>query len=193
MVRRLKLAKSGTREQLTAHQLANTPGTAGRANVTLRMPHAAGRLHARGRLAHQAGAPAGKEEVADAALFLIIAGVAVLLVMSVFAVIALSPNDAVGTGLAVLDPPVSPPPLPTRPKLLGGGATRRADLGLRELEGHVFWLHSLTSENFHHGNRSWSRIFLCRKTFLASALSQVRVQISTHSDGNFGLGAIPFT
>jgi hypothetical protein len=30
--------------------------------------------------------------------------------------------------------------------------------------------------------------FLCRKTLLSSALSQVRAQISTHSDGNFGLG-----
>jgi hypothetical protein len=29
--------------------------------------------------------------------------------------------------------------------------------------------------------------FLCRKTLLSSALSQVRAQISTHSDGNFGL------
>jgi len=29
--------------------------------------------------------------------------------------------------------------------------------------------------------------FLCRKTLVSSALSQVRAQISTHSDGNFGL------
>jgi hypothetical protein len=33
--------------------------------------------------------------------------------------------------------------------------------------------------------------FLCRKTLLSSALSQVRVQISTHSDGNFGLSNMP--
>jgi len=34
--------------------------------------------------------------------------------------------------------------------------------------------------------------FLCRKTLLSSALSQVRAQISTHSDGNFGLARQTF-
>jgi hypothetical protein len=33
--------------------------------------------------------------------------------------------------------------------------------------------------------------FLCRKTLLSSALSQVMVQISTYSDGNFGLSNMP--
>ena len=29
--------------------------------------------------------------------------------------------------------------------------------------------------------------FLCRKSLLSSALSQVKAKISTHSDGNFGI------
>jgi hypothetical protein len=35
------------------------------------------------------------------------------------------------------------------------------------------------------------RGFSVQKTLLSSALSQVRVQISTHSDGNFGLSNMP--
>jgi hypothetical protein len=45
--------------------------------------------------------------MANVVLFLIIAGMTVLLVMSLFAVITMSPDDAVGTGLPVLDSPVS--------------------------------------------------------------------------------------
>jgi hypothetical protein len=44
--------------------------------------------------------------MADIVLFLI-AGMTVLLVMTLFAVITMSPDDAVGTGLPVPDAPVS--------------------------------------------------------------------------------------
>src|SRR6266487_2312187 len=46
---------------------------------------------------------------------------------------------------------------------LAAAPTHGADLGLREFQGHVFWLHGLTSANSHHGSGSWSRIFCAEK------------------------------
>lgn len=66
-------------------------------------------------------------------------------------------------------------------------AIHGADLGLREIQGHAFWLHGLTSANSHHRSRSWSQIFCTENPAFFSVLAG-QGETSTHGDGNFGLG-----